>query len=73
MTDLPEELLDDTDQNEVVLPDETASEFSVLPDITDPTVTLDLPPLKVDSSSSDAYPYTTSSAQALPEATDTTS
>ena len=73
MTDLPKGLLDDADQNKVLLPDETASEFSVLPDITDPTVTLDLPPLKVDSSSSDAYPYTMSSAQALPEATDTTS
>ena len=73
MSDLPKELPDDTDHNKVVLPDETASEISVLPDITDPSVTPDLPPLKADSSSSDAYPDTTSSAQALPETTDTTS
>ena len=71
--DLPKELPDDTDQNKVVLPDETLSEISVLPDITDPIVTPDLPLLKVDSSSSDAYPDTTSSSWALPETMDTTS
>ena len=72
-TDLTKELPDDTNQNEVVLPDETLGEISVLPDKTDSVVKPDLPPLKADSLSSDAYPDTTPSAQALLEATDTNS
>ena len=43
VTDLPKELLDDTDQNKVVLLDETASKNNVLTDKTDPAVTPDLP------------------------------
>ena len=73
VTDLPKELLDDTDQKEVVLPDETASKNNVLPDKTDLVVTPDLPPPEATNSSSDAYPDTTDSASTLPEATDTTS
>ena len=71
--DLTKELPDDTVVNETVLPDETANETSVLPDTTDPSGTPDITPLKADSSSSDAYPDTTISAQALPETMDSTS
>ena len=65
VADLTKELLDDTDQNEVVLPDETKSKNNVLPDKTDPVVTSDLPPPKATNSSSDAYPDTTTSAPTL--------
>ena len=73
VTDLPKELLDDTDQNEVVLPEETTSTNNVLPDKTDLVVTPDLPLLKTTNSSTDDFPDTTVSAPTLPEATDTTS
>ena len=59
--------------NEAVLPDKMANDTSVLPDTTDPCGTSDIRPPKTDSSSSDAYPDTTISAQALPETTDSTS
>ena len=71
--DLTKELPDDTVVNKAVLPDKMANDTSVLPDTTDPCGTSDITPPKTDSSSSDAYPDTTISAQALPETTDSTS